>query len=158
MTPERKGLITAWIEAGLWIAIIAFESTDLMSAEHTSRYLYPLCHFLFGVGLERFAEFHHYLRKMGHFVGYFALSGLLFRAWKSTLQLPRPRVWTLRWAGVAFVMATLVASLDEWHQTFIPSRTGRVEDVMLDSSAALTAQLVIFLYLRTKKPVREISG
>jgi VanZ family protein len=45
-------------------------------------------------------------------------------------------------------MTVLVASLDEWHQTFIPSRTGTVRDVILDSGAALTAQIVIFLLLR----------
>jgi VanZ family protein len=50
-------------------------------------------------------------------------------------------------------MSALVASLDEWHQTFLPSRTGAISDVMLDSSAALTAQVLIFLYL-TWKPRR----
>jgi VanZ family protein len=47
-------------------------------------------------------------------------------------------------------MSALVASMDEWHQTYLPSRTGAISDVMLDSSAALTAQIVIFLFLRAK--------
>ena len=81
--------------------------------------------------------------------GYFILSVLLFRAWKTTLSLPA--IWALRWSGIAFFMSALVASLDEWHQTYIPSRTGAISDVMLDSSAALTAQIVIFLLLRAKR-------
>ena len=45
-------------------------------------------------------------------------------------------------------MAALVSCLDEWHQTFLPSRTGRLHDVALDSAAALIAQVVLFLILR----------
>jgi VanZ family protein len=47
-------------------------------------------------------------------------------------------------------MSALVASLDEWHQTFIPSRTGVFSDVILDSCAALIAQVLIFLFLHWK--------
>jgi len=47
-------------------------------------------------------------------------------------------------------MSVLVASLDEWHQSFLSSRTAEVSDVVLDSCAALVAQLVIFWYLRTR--------
>jgi VanZ family protein len=53
-------------------------------------------------------------------------------------------------------MSAMVASLDEWHQTFIPSRTGAIRDVILDSCAALTAQLLIFLYL-SWKPRRMVA-
>ena len=56
----------------------------------------------------------------------------------------------MRWGTVSFLMTTLVASLDEWHQTFLPSRTGTVRDVILDSSAALTAQIVIFFVFSRK--------
>lgn len=132
------------------MVLIAIESTDWVSAEHTSRFLYPLLHFLLGLNLARFQVWHHYIRKCGHFVVYFALSFFLFRAWRATLRLAWAPRWALRWAAIAFSMATLVASLDEWHQTFIPSRTGAIKDVMLDSFAALTAQILIFLYLNWK--------
>ncbi len=56
--------------------------------------------------------------------------------------------WCARWGTIAFLMTVLVASLDEWHQTFLPSRTGTVRDVILDSSAALVAQIVIFMWLK----------
>ncbi len=153
MTPDRKQLIKTWIAALLWIGLIAIESTDWFSSEHTSRILYPLLHFLIGLDPAGFEVVHHYIRKCGHFVGYFALSFLLFRAWRATLHLPWAPRWTLRWAAIAFFMSALVASLDEWHQTFLPSRTGTFSDVMLDSCAALTAQILIFLYL-TWKPRR----
>lgn len=153
LTPDQKQLVRTWIAALLWIALIAIESTDWLSSEHTSRFLYPLLHFLMGLDLARFEVVHHYIRKCGHFVGYFTLSFFLFRAWRATLRLPWAPRWTLRWATIAFFMSVLVASLDEWHQTFIPSRTGAFSDVVLDSFAALTAQLLIFLFL-TLKPRR----
>lgn len=148
MTPHKKELLKTWIVSLLWLGIIFAESTDQFSAEHTSRLLYPLFHFLFGLEPLRFEVFHHYLRKTGHFVGYFTGSLILFAAWRATLQLPQAPRWALRWAGIAFFMTALVASLDEWHQTYIPSRTGTPWDVLLDSSAALTAQIVIFLFIR----------
>ena len=157
MTSDHKQLIKAWLAALLWIGLIAIESTDTFSAEHTSRFLYPLLHFLMNLDLARFQVWHHYIRKCGHFVGYFSLSFFLFRAWRATLRLPWTSRWALRWAAIAFFMSALVASLDEWHQTFIPSRTGAVSDVMLDSIAALTAQVLIFLYL-TWKPRRMAAA
>jgi VanZ family protein len=153
LTPDQKQLLKTWVAAALWMTLIAIESTDTFSAEHTGRFLYPLLHFLTGLDLARFEVVHHYIRKCGHFVGYFTLSFFLFRAWRATLHLPWAPPWTLRWATIAFFMSVLVASLDEWHQTFIPSRTGAFSDVMLDSFAALTAQVLIFLFL-TWKPRR----
>jgi len=141
--------------------VIAIESTQYLSAAYTGRILYPILHFLLGLDRARFMIWHYYIRKTGHFVGYFVLSVLLFRAWQATL--PLPSIWALRWAGIAFFMSALVASLDEWHQSYIPSRTGAVSDVILDSVAALVAQIVIFFFLQarqTKKPeeARIVAG
>jgi VanZ family protein len=151
LTADQKQLLKTWIAALLWIGLIAIESTDWLSSEHTSRFLYPLLHFVMGLSPAAFEVVHHYIRKCGHFVGYFTLSFFLFRAWRATLRLPWAPRWAMRWAAIAFCMSALVASLDEWHQTFLPSRTGLFSDVVLDSIAALTAQVLIFLYL-TRKP------
>lgn len=156
MTADQKQLLKTWIAAFLWMVLIAIESTDWLSSEHTSRILYPILHFLMGLDTVRFEVWHHYIRKLGHFVGYFTLSVFLFRAWRATLRLPRGPLWALRWATVAFFMSALVASLDEWHQTFIASRTGAFSDVVLDSCAALTAQILIFL-LMTWRPRRMVA-
>jgi VanZ family protein len=157
LTSDRKEIVKTWIAAGLWMLLIVIESTDMLSAEHTGRFLYPLLHYLMGMDLARFAVVHHYIRKLGHFVGYFTLSFFLFRAWRATLHLPWAPRWALRWAAIAFTMSAVVASLDEWHQTFIPSRTGAFRDVVLDSCAALTAQVLIFLFLNWK-PRRMIAA
>ena len=138
----------AWLPALFWLALIAIESTASLSSENTSRVLYPLLHFLFGLDPVRFLIWHAVLRKTGHLVGYAVLSLLLFRAWRATLPIRDHPRWSMVWARTAFIMTALVASLDEWHQSFIPSRTGNVRDVLLDSSAGLVAQIILFLWLR----------
>ena len=146
MNPERKNALKAWIAAILWLILIAIESTDYLSSANTSRIMYPILHFLTGVDPVRFEVWNYYIRKVGHVVGYFGLSVLLFRAWRATLRRDAIVQWTLRWASSAFWMTALVASLDEWHQTTIPSRTGNLHDIALDSTAALVGQVLVFCW------------
>jgi len=54
----------------------------------------------------------------------------------------------MRWASIAVFGTALVASLDEWHQSYLPTRTGTVHDVFLDTGAGIAAQLILFLWLR----------
>jgi VanZ family protein len=152
LTSAHKQQLKAWIAALLWLGLIVGESTNLGSAANTSRILYPLLHFLMGLDPFRFETWHFYIRKSGHFIGYFMLSWLLFRAWKVTLPFVSA-TWSIQWARIAFFMTALVACLDEWHQTYLPSRTGALHDVVLDSTAAFVAQTVIFLgfYLRDRE-------
>lgn len=140
----------AWIPAILWLLIIAIESSALLSAKYTSRILFPLLHYLFRMDWEQFSHWHILIRKAGHVVGYGILSFLLFRAWRATLPVVRnmnPK-WTMRWANIAVLGTALVASLDEWHQTFIPTRTGALHDVVLDTCAGVAVQILTFFWLK----------
>jgi VanZ family protein len=141
----------AWIAAILWLIVIAIESTSYLSSSNTSRILYPLLHFLFGLGRERFEVWHFYIRKTGHVIGYATLSILLFRAWRASLPAMSSAKWTPRWSIIAVLGTALVATLDEWHQSFIPSRTGRWEDVVLDTLAGIAAQGLVFVWYGRKK-------
>jgi len=150
VTARRNEIIKAWIPSLIWMGVIAVESTAWLSASNTGRFLYPICHYLFGVTREHFPVWNFYVRKTGHFVGYFTMSFLLFRSWRAMLPQFGRGPWALRWSWVAWLMTTFIASMDEWHQTFIPGRTGTVHDVILDSSAAVVAQIVLFLSLRKR--------
>jgi VanZ family protein len=149
LSNDRHEVFKTWIAAILWLVVIAIESSALLSAHNTGRILYPLLHFLFGVDRTHFGYWHFYIRKTGHVVGYGTLSILLFRAWRATLPAPNHLRWTMRWANIAILGTALVASLDEWHQTFIPSRTGSLRDVILDTSAAIAAQVLVLLWIGT---------
>ena len=139
--------------------MIAIESSALLSAHNTSRILYPIAHFLFGIDWPHFQPWHFYIRKSGHVVGYAILSVLLFRAWRATWADEDSRKWTTRWATIAIVGTLLVASLDEWHQSFLASRTGRWQDVVLDTGAGVLAQVLLLFWAgATKRRTAEIAA
>lgn len=116
----------------------------MLSAHNTSRILYPLLHFLFGLNHQQFEHWHFFIRKGGHVFGYGLLSILLFRAWRETLPINSAK-WSPRWAAIAVLGTALVASLDEWHQSYLPSRTGTPRDVVLDTCAGIAAQILVFI-------------
>ena len=148
LSSDRHEVLKAWIAAILWLIVIAIESTAWLSAHNTSRILYPLLHYLFGINHLRFEHIHFYIRKGGHVFGYGLLSILLFRAWRETLAAAGSARWTLRWAGMALLGTALVASLDEWHQSFIPGRTGVWQDAVLDTCAGLAAQILVLIWAK----------
>jgi len=137
--------VRAWWPAIVWIGLITLESTDSFSSEHTGSILYALLTRLFGnIDFYKFLVFHHYMRKTGHVVGYGVLSLLLLRAWRATFDYTLLlRAALLSWLGTA-----CVAALDEWHQSYIPSRTGTVWDVALDSVAGVVFLVVAYFWLR----------
>jgi len=157
LTSSTKRIVKVWLPSVIWLAVIATESTNLGSSDHTGRILYPIFHFLFDMGPLQFAVWQVLLRKTGHFVGYFTLSVLLFRSWRATFPRLSTR-WCSQWATVAFLCTALVAILDEWHQSFLPSRTGVFNDVILDSSAGFVAQLTLFamLHMQSLKTKRSV--
>jgi VanZ family protein len=152
LTASRPNLLRAWWPALVWIGLIAFESTDLFSARHTGSVLYALLTRLFGeINLYDFLIFHYYLRKTGHVIGYGVLSLLLLRGWRATFGQTQALLWRtalLSWLGTAFV-----ASMDEWHQSFIPSRTGTWRDAVLDSMAGFVFLVVAYWWLRRSREV-----
>ena len=150
-----KPVRRAWIPALLWLAVIAFESTPLMSSDNTGHLLLAVARFFDPrITLAQLELLNGVGRKIGHCLVYGILSLLMLRAWWATLMLPRsaPRLpswtamvttWSARAAALALLSAAATAGLDEWHQTFLPGRTGTIRDVALDTMAAAFVQLVI---------------
>jgi VanZ family protein len=71
------------------------------------------------------------------------------------MAVKRWHLW--RRASVLAVLSTLVvASLDEYHQSFLPSRTSSPIDVGIDVCGAIAFQLVLLLiiqwYARRRRP------
>ena len=91
---------------------------------------------------------HHLIRKSGHFFGYGLIGLAWLRAWWFTL--PHSRFLTD--ALLALLGTATVASCDEFHQTFLPNRTGTPWDVLLDCTGAIVLQLIVYLFMRTFKP------
>jgi VanZ family protein len=141
--------LSAWWPVAVGIAVIALESTKYFGADRTSHPLRALFQALFGpVGNARWDEIHHYIRKSGHFLGYGGLGLTWLRAWRMTLT----RLPFLSDAGLALAGTALVAGWDEWHQTFLPNRTGTPWDVMLDCCGAFFMLWVAYMHLRSRMP------
>jgi VanZ family protein len=142
--------ILDWLPAALSVLMIALESTSTMSAANTSEWLYPFWVKLFGpISSQHWNEVHHLIRKTGHFVGYGIVSLAFFYSWRQTLHRMAVKHWTLwRRASVLAVLCTLlIASLDEYHQSFLPSRTASPVDVGIDLCGAIAAQLILLLVI-----------
>jgi VanZ family protein len=157
LRPSLKVLVRNWWPVALWLAIIRLESTDYASAGNTFSLLYRIYTSIFGrVDFRLLLMINEILRKSGHFIGYAILSALVFMALKHThrdrLHLVLQRTWgtffrdtwQFDWALIAVLFSLITASLDEIHQLFLPSRTGRWQDVAIDTSGAILVQLLLY--------------
>lgn len=123
----------------LWTAVILGLSSDLFSSRHSGEWLGEIIATIVGHPLppRQFNVIHFLVRKAAHLTEYFILGALLFRSVRGDAG-----GWRARWAVIAVLLAACVASADEWHQMFIPSRTPSPGDVLLDSVGAVIAQWV----------------
>jgi VanZ family protein len=134
-----RRFLTYWLPPLVWTAVILAASSDLFSSPHTGGWIERITSW-FGPSLApaTLDLVNRVLRKIGHVTAYGILSALSFRA----LRGERPQ-WSLRWAIGAIAMAVLVASVDEFHQSFVASRTGTWHDVVLDAAGATLMQITI---------------
>lgn len=154
MWNRRRSLnywLSAWLPVAVGIFVILIESTEWMGADNTSDPLRQLYETLFGpVSHARWEIIHHVIRKCGHFIGY----GLIGLAWLRAWWMSLPHSRFLHDAFLGLLGTALVASADEWHQTYLPNRTGSPWDVLLDCSGAIALQLVVYLFMRIFRPKR----
>jgi len=154
MSSNARGLmfwLRAWLPVAVGIAIIVLESTAWFGSDNTSNPLRQLWESIFGsVGAAHWEIIHHLIRKCGHFFGYGFIGLAWLRAWWMTL----PRSRFLNDALLALFGTAMVASCDEWHQSYLPNRTGTPWDVLLDCCGALTLQLIVYVFMRVMRPKR----
>ena len=87
------------------------------SAANTAPLLENVVVWMFGqLDTASFDRLHTILRKAGHFLGYGIFGYFWFRALSATIQKSTRFIS----AGLAIACTFLIASLDEWHQSFSP--------------------------------------
>lgn len=79
------------------------------------------------------------VRKMAHATEY-AILGCLLTNLCQSLSMKKAYMWS-------WLMGSAYAATDEFHQLFVPGRSGQITDVMLDSVGCLTGCLLIYLIL-----------
>ncbi len=143
--------VSAWLPVLLGILMIVLESTEWLGADHTDGPLRLLYQGIFGeVSDMQWELIHHLIRKSGHFIGYGLIGLAWLRAWWMTL----PQSHFLPDALLALLGTTLIATLDEFHQSFLPNRTSSPWDVLLDCCGAVTLQLLVYIFMRVSRPKR----
>jgi VanZ family protein len=127
--------LATWLPPIAWMAAVLAMSSAEFSADKTGSVLDPLLAWLLPwLRLEQLETIHGVLRKTGHVVEYAILGALWFRAFTRSGAARPPAA---AWAALALSIAW--AAVDEGHQSFVPSRTGSVGDVLIDSLGALGA-------------------
>lgn len=131
--------------------LIFSASTAHGSFRNSSRILGPLLRFIFPwMDENNIMAVVMIVRKWGHISEYAVLTALVWRArWQPQRGDMRPWDWAI--AAEALWVAVLYASTDEFHQTFVPSREGCVQDVGIDSSGALAGIFVLWIFERWRK-------
>jgi len=130
-----------WLPLLIWLAVIFFASTDLMSADHTSRFIVPVLLWLKpGMSPKTIWFILVFARKCAHVSEYAVLALLLWRALRSSpaLHMKIPILF-----GAVLLGCALFAASDEFHQAFVKTRTPSVRDVLLDVTGALFGLLIV---------------
>jgi len=135
-----RRLVTHYLPLIAWLAFISFASSDNFNAGNTSRIIGPLILWLFpNTSPETLAVIHFITRKIAHFTEYAILGFLAARAFRTS---PRPAI-SQRWFLICATLVVVYALMDEYHQSFVPSRTASIFDSLIDMAGGLTALLVI---------------
>jgi len=145
---KTRWLVIDWVLLLAWMFLIFAGSTDLMSAEHTSRFLVPFLLWLHPqISFKTIMLIQFIVRKAGHVTEYAILASLLWRVLRHYWPLLRS-FW--RPAMAALVMAVIFAMTDEFHQSFYPSRTATAHDVLIDTMGAIVGLLICWMLVRNR--------
>ncbi|MFN2475214.1 MAG: VanZ family protein, partial [Chthoniobacterales bacterium] len=118
-----------WAPVVAWMGLMFNWSTDRMSSEHTSRFVGPFLRWLWPhVSDETLSLLHIAIRKGAHVSEYMIVTLLLARLLSA--QLPNVNLRTVLILSVS--AAVLFAITDEFHQSFVPTRTASPIDVCID--------------------------
>ena len=137
----RRGRVFRYAPLFLWIGVIFFLSSRQGAMSQTSLFVRPILMFLFPHAPEEVLTIYHgYVRKFAHFAEYAALAFFAVRAFSSSAN---DFLQKYRYA-ISFALVFTVASLDEFNQSFLASRTGSFRDVLLDAFGGLAMLTVLY--------------
>lgn len=122
--------------------------TDTFSSANTGAAIEPLLHQLFPqFAADDIELIHLAFRKLGHVSEYFVFGGLLCRA----LRNRHTSSGAFHRFSVSILITMVYAISDEWHQSFVPSRTASGVDVLIDTIGGICGH-VVFLFARWPMP------
>lgn len=138
-----------FIPAFLWMIFIF--SMSMQTGQESSKVSLQIVAFI-----NQFLHFsnssilHTIIRKGAHMCEYAILALLLYYGFKHFLQ---DKIYLF-----AFLSSILYAGLDECHQLFVDGRAGRLTDILIDTSGACLALLILYfltLHIKQKRIERK---
>jgi VanZ family protein len=148
---EWRGRFWRYAPLIFWIIVIFIASSSTGSMSNTTRIIRPLLEFLFpNISEIQLTAIHGYTRKAAHLAFYFVLGALAARAFSTSLK----DLLRQNWLVVSFALVIGVASLDEWNQSYLASRTGSIKDVLIDVCGGSIAFLIWFLMIKSQNRER----
>lgn len=130
-----------------WALLIFIGSGNVLSAAHTSillhfiKWLYP------GASNEFLSFIHTLVRKAGHLSEYAILATLAARAFRHSWHEYLRR----NWFWLSLLLAAGYALSDEFHQSFVPTRTASIYDCMIDTAGAFIGLVIVWWHSRRIK-------
>lgn len=141
-----KGLF--WSLFFVWSMIISgFSAQNSQTSSGLSRKIAEVVSsMLYGTGLDTLPvqqqqNLEFFIRKLAHFSEY-AVLGILLAVLVWLYKKP------MVWYGICGMYCCAFASIDEWHQSFVPGRVASIKDVCIDTAGAITG---IFCMIVVKK-------
>ena len=133
---KNKKLVLAWILLVLWMAFIFYMSScnGNVSSDQSGTIAYVL-HNILGINYSDKLIF--IIRKCAHVSEFFIL-GILVINLVSKYNVKHIYL-------ISFIICVLYASIDEFHQLFVPGRSGQVTDVLIDLIGVVLGLLLVFL-------------
>ena len=145
-----------WLPLLIWLGVIFVGSTNLMSAEQTSRFIVPFLLWLKpGMSPHTIWVVLVVMRKCAHVTEYAILALLLWRALRSIPALSMKMSISF---GAVLIGSALFAATDEFHQSFVKSRTASVDDVLLDVGGVLLGLLIGASFARRHSKKRRSAA
>lgn len=96
---------------------------------------------------ELFNKVSFFVRKIGHFSEYGILAGLILILLFTFEEVRNTKKHIIMGAVVTDLICMIYASTDEFHQTFVDGRSGKLTDVLIDTSGAVFATIILCLII-----------
>jgi len=124
----------------LWAALIFIGSSSVLSGSNTSVVLRPVLWLFPHASEATLALVHFLIRKAGHLTEYAILALLTARAFRTSAR----ELLRIRWFWVSLLFVVAYSLSDEFHQSFVPSRTASIYDSMIDSVGGFVALTMLW--------------
>ena len=144
LPPHSKSRLSRYGPLILWAALIFIGSSSVLSASNTSIIVRPVLWLFPHASEATLALIHFLVRKTGHLSEYAILALFAARAFRTSSR----ELFRNRWFWVSLLFVVTYSLSDEFHQSFVPSRTASIYDCMIDSVGGLTALCLTFLKRR----------